>query len=695
MRNQEKTSNQFITQKQKRIFILCDKIPVELGGLGRIVLNKAQLFAEEGHDVTILTILLDNDSDLIQKELKKRGQLTSAVNLINIYNYYKNKNTQKESIKSKFIRETSIDGETSINEPGYQISFEYKTKRITRYFRDGKYIKYKKWRKDGSLEFVDYFDESNIRIKRKHYQDGFLTKEIPYENHKVRSIRYFTKDGFCYLNEQYNHQGKIESYFLFDRSGNDVITFNNINDFHKHFLTELCESSEERPYLICDGSGPIPTIANIDPEIAYRISQLHSNMRDIGVLKHIEKNDAFITLTERQRKDIIKEFGDYGNTYVIPNFVLNEELNLEKLEKKPNKISIFTRLSQEKNLEDAVRAFKLVVDQRKNARLEIFGRVRFPGEIKELKKIKKLIKELQLENNVFIKGYVANVYEEMAESIATILTSRFEGFPMAVLESMFNSTPVVSYDINYGPSDIITHGIDGFLVEDRNIEQMATYILELLDDIKKSKEMGAAAKEKILKNYTEDIVIPEWEKLFETLSNENKTKSGFKDQLVQTEIQFEKSNNLIKEKEIVKKRNEKEIKELNFQINDLKARFYEMEYITNRSFTSKMISKFPSFYILFNAKNNGLKNAIVNIKGYKVIKKNRLLDHGYYLKNNADVRLSGMDPILHYMFHGFKEGRKPNPTFDGDDYLKNHTDVKNSKLNPLVHYSLYGINEKR
>ena len=54
-----------------------------------------------------------------------------------------------------------------------------------------------------------------------------------------------------------------------------------------------------------------------------------------------------------------------------------------------------------------------------------------------------------------------------------------------------------------------------------------------------------------------------------------------------------------------------------------------------------------------------------------------------------------MDPVLHYMYHGFNEGRKPNPNFDGDYYLKTYTDVKNSKLNPLIHYSIYGIKEGR
>lgn len=212
---------------------------------------------------------------------------------------------------------------------------------------------------------------------------------------------------------------------------------------------------------------------------------------------------------------------------------------------------------------------------------------------------------------------------------------------MVTLESMLNSTPTISYDISYGPSDVIDHGVDGFLVENGNIEQMAKYIIELLDDTKKAKKMGFAARKKILEHYTDDVVIPKWENLFKMVSNKNPRTS----------------------------------------INKLKEK--------------EPTSKFYPLYILFNRKNQGIKNTLLNIKGYNAIKKNHLLDASYYLINNGDVRVNGTDPILHYMYHGFKEGRKPNLVFDGDYYLNMYKDVKKSNLNPLVHYSLYGINENR
>lgn len=142
---------------------------------------------------------------------------------------------------------------------------------------------------------------------------------------------------------------------------------------------------------------------------------------------------------------------------------------------------------------------------------------------------------------------------------------------------------------------------------------------------------------------------------------------------------------------------EKQVGDLNYQINILTANFHEMNYRSGkcRPLLQKLISTFPSLYVLFNVKKTGLKNALINLKGYNAIKKKNIFDLGYYLKNNGDVRVSGVDPILHYIYYGFKENRNPNPYFDTNHYLKLYPDVKKSGLNPLVHYVLYGVEEGR
>jgi hypothetical protein len=131
------------------------------------------------------------------------------------------------------------------------------------------------------------------------------------------------------------------------------------------------------------------------------------------------------------------------------------------------------------------------------------------------------------------------------------------------------------------------------------------------------------------------------------------------------------------------------------EINNYKVDHDELSRLNNVKLTRRIVAKFTSLKVIFNRKNKGINNAIINFKAYQSIKNNNLLDHDYYLKNYPDVQASGMDPIIHYMYHGYLEGRKPNPEFNVDYYMRKYGDVKNSNLNPLVHYSLYGINEGR
>jgi hypothetical protein len=82
-------------------------------------------------------------------------------------------------------------------------------------------------------------------------------------------------------------------------------------------------------------------------------------------------------------------------------------------------------------------------------------------------------------------------------------------------------------------------------------------------------------------------------------------------------------------------------------------------------------------------------------KWKNIIKKSGLFDTKYYLFKYPDVRLSDIDPILHYIKFGVKEGRNPSAKFNTYFYLQKNKDVKDNGINPLVHYLTYGKKENR
>lgn len=158
---------------------------------------------------------------------------------------------------------------------------------------------------------------------------------------------------------------------------------------------------------------------------------------------------------------------------------------------------------------------------------------------------------------------------------------------------------------------------------------------------------------------------------------------------IYTEVENENLN-IRKDLEIYKT----QTKDLEARVDEVKTEF-EFRNNKNRSVGQRIISKFPFLNMIRYIPRTGFKTTLINRKGYQEIKKNNLLDVGYYLNTYADIRKTGKDPIIHYIYNGFNEGRNPSREFDAEYYFETHPDVKKSKLNPLVHYALYGIKENR
>ena len=152
-------------------------------------------------------------------------------------------------------------------------------------------------------------------------------------------------------------------------------------------------------------------------------------------------------------------------------------------------------------LEDLIKIWKLVVEKDKKSILDIYGN----GELEYVETLNKLIIDLNLENNVFIKQATSNLFLTMADYSLFLMTSHSECFPMVLLESLSVGLPIVSFDCPFGPRNIITEDEDGFLIENKNLEKFADKVIELFQNPEYIKELGNNAKKNIEKYSEKEI----------------------------------------------------------------------------------------------------------------------------------------------------------------------------------------------
>ncbi|MGM7691669.1 glycosyltransferase [Staphylococcus saprophyticus] len=135
------------------------------------------------------------------------------------------------------------------------------------------------------------------------------------------------------------------------------------------------------------------------------------------------------------------------------------------------------------------------------------------GEQKSI--LQNLIKELNLENNVKLMGYTEKAREIFGTADCSLLTSEYEGFALSIQESIASGTPVIAYDIKYGPSDMIEDRVNGYLVENENINALANSIVNYLQKSEKEKKkFSNMALEKAM-NFSHNRFANSWIKLFD------------------------------------------------------------------------------------------------------------------------------------------------------------------------------------
>lgn len=217
--------------------------------------------------------------------------------------------------------------------------------------------------------------------------------------------------------------------------------------------------------------------------------------------------DAFVVLTETDKK--LYNFY-YPNLNVIQCYDPLENMSNEYVDRSENKAVVAVgRYAKQKGFDLLLQAWKQI-ENKCNFDLKIYGYEE--GQQYKLQKIidKKKIKRVQLfpATKDISKAYeTASIY---------VLSSRWEGQSLTLLEASDASLALVSFDCKYGPNEIIKHGYNGLLVEPENVNSLANSILKLCKDKALRKQMGKNAFYN-LDNFKVETFVKTWLNILNTI----------------------------------------------------------------------------------------------------------------------------------------------------------------------------------
>nr|BFE85014.1 hypothetical protein GCM10020093_076150 [Planobispora longispora] len=249
------------------------------------------------------------------------------------------------------------------------------------------------------------------------------------------------------------------------------------------------------------------------PPSVVRIAQEHMNLATHPdpvrrqIARHYGKLDAVVVLTSTDRRDY-QELLPGTPVVRIPNALNTIDQRLSTHDDR--RAVAAGRLVAQKGFDMLVPAFARAVRDHPGWRLDIYGTGQKRTELREL------IDEHGMAGVITLPGRSSRLGEELAGASLYVLSSRFEGLPMVMIEAMSHALPVVAFDCPTGPADVLTDGVDGLLVPPGDVDALAAAVSRLMADRELRRRMGAAAL-RTVREYAPDRVMPLWENLFAEL----------------------------------------------------------------------------------------------------------------------------------------------------------------------------------
>lgn len=214
------------------------------------------------------------------------------------------------------------------------------------------------------------------------------------------------------------------------------------------------------------------------------------------------KTDAVICLNQTEAT----HYATKAKVAVIPNFVDVQEAQQAELTEQC--LLTIGWLIPRKGIDYIMQAAKQILRANPGWTWKLIGN----GEMKQ--QVVDFIAAEKLENRLILQEPVsASIGDEYRKAYCYVMASRFEAFPLVLLEALSHGLPCISFDCPSGPSEIIQQGEDGLLVEKENVPALVSAVQSLIDNKALRQKMSVKARKNIAR-YSPETVYGKWAALF-------------------------------------------------------------------------------------------------------------------------------------------------------------------------------------
>lgn len=391
-----------------------------------------------------------------------------------------------------------------------------------------------------STEMFDGF--GNLYCVNIYDQRGFKSLIQWYSpDNKIDNEEWVTPEGQTVIRTYYKPgaDGKLTKtgWWLSDHQG-VVHQFATMDQLFEYFLNDINGAGGN--IFVLDRSLLADDALTRLKKPAYTVMHLHNSQAGDAqdplhsilnnnyefALNNINNYSAIVSATQRQTDDVIARFHPTAKTFTIPvGIVPDETIKAPRISEKKRtfgKVVAVARVAPEKRLDHLVRAINIVHQQVPEVTLDLYGYFDPTNNYAAKRKVEELTKKFGLEGVVKLKGYTNDVASVYNDAQIFGLTSIMEGFDLAIMEAISHGVVGVTYDVNYGPNDIIQDGKNGYVVDFDDYHAIADRMIKLFKDPQLMQQMSDGAYDSASR-YSTAAVWQDWQAL---LSDAKQTLKG-------------------------------------------------------------------------------------------------------------------------------------------------------------------------